>query len=240
VAYERRRSHDEVRVTITFTIGTATLVAAGVAILHVLQPESWAPFYRVELAKKTTRTQTIVGMLIGLVGQAATTAAVALFVTILIMSVVAAADARTHLWAGVAVLALSTTFFVRSWTHRAPSAVNAGDLIAEFLPGSAAARNPHEKSDESLARVTRSAIFSARLILAPMFLAATGSGRPGVGNALPVVVAYALCSAVGVAWIARRGGGGAAANVLRFLVRRANLLTGIAVAVLGLVTALVG
>ena len=226
--------------TITFTIGVATLMAAVAAVLQMLQPESWVPFYRAELARKTTRNQTVAGMSIGLVGQAATSAIIALFVTILIMSVVAAADERMHLCAGLAVVALSTVFFVRYWRDRSTRRENAADLVPIYASAASAADDPHGKQDRTVPEVIRSAIFSPRFILAPMFLAASASGQPAVGNAVPVVVAYVLCSVAGLAWTARLIRDGAANGPFRFLVTQANLLTGVAVAALGVITALVG
>lgn len=226
--------------TITFAIGTATIAAGAAAFLQMLQPETWAPFYRLALARKTNRKRTVAALFIGLAGQAATTAAVALFMTIVILSVVAAADERVYLWAGIAVMALSLVFFARSVRHNSSLWTNAAQLIDAMASGSPAASDPYGKPDQSMARIVRSAIFSPRFILAPMFLAASASGQPGVGNALPVVIAYFLFSIGGLVWLVKVIGEGDARGVLHFLVRRMNLLVGIGVLVLGIITAIAG
>lgn len=224
----------------TFTTGVATFMAAGAALLQMLQPETWTPFYRAQLANKRGRNRTWVGLVIGGFGQAVTTAAVGLLVTILVLSVVAVADERTHLWTGVAVVVLSLVYFLRHWRRPDRSWASAAELIRALNSGSAEAKDPYGKLDQTPGEITRTMIFSPSFILAPMFVAAAGSGHTAVANALPVIIAYALFSIVGLLWLVRLIGNGTTGDPLEYLVTRSNLIVGVAVIVLGLVTAVVG
>ena len=206
----------------------------------MLQPETWVPFYRAELARKNNRKRTIAGLFIGLTGQAATTGAVALFMTILILSVVAAADEWVYLWAGVAVMVLSLVFFVRSVRYHPLHWTNAAELLAAIASGSAGAGDPYGKLEQSTGQIIRSAIFSPRFILTPMFLAAASGGGPSIENALPVIIAYFLFSIAGLAWLVKVIEEGVAGDSFRFLVTRMNLLMGISVVTLGIITAVAG
>ena len=226
--------------TNTVTIAAATVVVAGAAMLQTLQPETWVSLFRAQLARKTDRRGAIAGLLVGLIGQAATTAVVALFVTILILSVVAAADERLHVWAGVTTVALSGVFFVRHWRSEESAWTRAAELIRAVGSGASGTADPYGRLDQSASEIIRNAILSPRFILAPMFLAASASGQPGIGNALPLIIVYALFSVVGLVWLVRCIGNGTDRYAKQFLVKRMNLLVGVAVVLLGVVTAIEG
>lgn len=221
----------------TPTIAVATVLAAAAAIMQTMQPESWMPFYRAEIAWKSKRSNTVAALLVGLVGQAATTAIIGMLVTILILSVVLAADKATAFWAGIAILLLSAVYVVRRFREPSGRWQEAERLI-EAVRKSTPTADPFGPFGVTTGKVIRSSIFSPRFILAPMFLAASVSGEPSIGNALPVVIAYGVFSLVGALLVARLVAGFEGDGPLRTGVRAFHVSAAVAVAALGIFTAI--
>ncbi len=224
----------------SFSILLTTVVALLGGALTALYPAAWVPFYRARVVNGAPAEKIRIGLIVGAAGQAITSAAMALLIAIVILSVVAVADQSTQFWTGIAVVALSLTYFYKHLFGDEGDWERARDLVREV-------NNPRKKREavkqfgpfeQTPWQVTRERAFSPNFLVAPLFVAAAGSGVADVGNAVGVVIAYGAGLVAGQLWQIRLVSDGETQPVLEFVAQRFELVSGAALAALGIIITL--
>ncbi len=83
-----------------------------------------------------------------------------------------------------------------------------------------------------------SAFGSPGFAIAPMFVAAAGSGMPNVWNAIPVIIAYVVLGVAGALWVGGQLENASLHSSIEDLAGHYNLFVAAAVLVLGIGMAL--
>ena len=183
-------------------------------------------------------------MLIGGIGQSLTSAVLGLLISILTLSVVAAADQNTQFWTGICVFLYATVFVYRMIRPAKDDWDLAGELVdmaasTEKTTASTrkTARQKFGPFENTPAQVMRQTAFSPTFTMSPLFVAAAGSGLTNVWNALPVIVLYLVGSIVGQVILTQFIEKGRSDGLVELTATRFDHMAAIGVAVLGIVTA---
>jgi hypothetical protein len=228
-------------VTFDISVIAATAMAALAGFVSVLSPDLWVPFYRAGLSNRSNRSNSEAALYLGRLGQAVGTALIGLLVTIFVLGVVGIADGTMQFWGGFVVMVMSIVYFLRA--IRGVEQPRWDDITALLVLVSRKSGTPARPIDDPFGAFDDTpgglighALATPGFIAAPMFVAASVSGTPSVVNGLPVVIAFVIAAGIGIIWVCQQAIIDGPVQRFRTFVGRSDMLLGIGILTLGIIT----